>query len=84
MTLFQISYDLRNHATMGQYEELIAELERMGAKRIQKSEWVWKGTDTVADVRDHIAQYIHVDDRLFVVAVSTWAGRNSMFNVNNL
>jgi hypothetical protein len=40
MALYLVNYDLRNHATFGQYETLIAELEKMGARRVLLSEWV--------------------------------------------
>src|ERR1700693_4456144 len=86
MALYLISYDLRNHATFGQYETLIAELERLGARRVLLSEWIVKRTETSAVLRDHLKGFIHATDRLLVTEVSTtnWASWNIMININDV
>lgn len=84
MPLFQISYDLTHHATMNQYEELIGELRRLGAKKAQLSEWFWNGDSTPLVLRDHLKQFIHKDDRLLVVTVDNWASYNALFDINTL
>ncbi len=78
MALYLISYDLLNHKTFGQYEELIQELERIGAKKVLYSEWVMSNTATSIAIRDHLAKYVHTDDRILVSELSTtnWASRN--------
>lgn len=84
MSLIQISYDLRNHATMNQYEELIKELERLGAKKVQLSEWMWQSTNTPVQIRDHLRRFIHDTDRLLITAVNDWASWNSLTRINDI
>jgi CRISPR/Cas system-associated endoribonuclease Cas2 len=84
MSLYLVSYDLLNHATLGQYEKLIAELERLGARRVQKSEWVWKSSNSPVEIRDHLKQFIHTSDRILITAVSDWASWNSLFKIGDL
>jgi hypothetical protein len=84
MALYLISYDLRNHATMNQYEELIKELRRLGAQKAQLSEWLWKSENTPAQIRDHLRKFIHDSDRLLITAVGGWASWNSMIDVNKV
>ena len=78
MALYLSSYDLRNHATMNQYQELFAALEAMGARRILLSEWAIRRNETSVVIRNHLRQFIHAQDRLLVSELSTtnWAGYN--------
>ena len=83
--LYLISYDLLNHATMDEYKALFAELERLGARRVLYSQWLWRGSNTSVQIRDYLIQFVHPTDRILVVEVPTnWAGNNLIFNPNNI
>jgi len=84
MALYLISYDLLNHATMNQYEELIGELRRLGARSVQRSEWVWRSENTPTEIRDHLMKFIHNADRILITAVINWASWNAMVDINNV
>jgi hypothetical protein len=85
MALYLISYDLLNKKTFGDYEKLIAELRRIGAKEVLFSEWVWKRENySCAQMRDHLKTFIHPDDRILVTEVSDWASRGTMIDINDL
>lgn len=84
MSLYLVSYDLTHHATMNQYEQLINELRRLRAQRVQLSEWLWRGDSTPMTLRDHLTKFIHREDRLLITAVSDWASYNSLVNISNL
>ena len=85
MALYRISYDLLNKKTFGEYETLISELRRIGAKEVLFSEWVWKGENySCKEMREHLKKFVHADDRILVTLVSDWASRNAMFDINNL
>ena len=85
MALYLISYDLLNHKTFGQYEELIKELERLGAQRVLFSEWVWRSSDTSEAIRNHLGKFMHTDDRILVSEITAnWASWNALVNINNV
>jgi hypothetical protein len=84
MALYQISYNLCNHTTMNQYEELIGELKRLGAKKVQLSEWFWRGDSTPEQFRDHLLKFVHQSDRLLVTTVSDWASWNALVSINEI
>jgi hypothetical protein len=70
---------------MDEYRALFAELERLGARRVLYSQWLWRGRNTSVQARDHLMQFVHPTDRILVVEVSTnWAGNNLIFNPNNI
>lgn len=86
MPLYLISYDLRNHATMNQYQELFAALEVIGARRVLLSEWGVRRNETSVAIRDHLRQFIHAQDRVLVSELSTtnWAGYNMLVSLNDI
>ena len=79
-----ISYDLTHHATMNQYEDLIAELQRFKARRVQLSEWMWRGSSNPVQLRDHLRPFIHQQDRLLITEVADWAAWNAQTNINQI
>jgi hypothetical protein len=82
--LYLISYDLLNHSKEEEYKELFDELQRLGAKRVLLSQWLWRGSNTSGQIRDHLMQFVHTTDRILVVEVPTnWAGNNLLFNPNH-
>lgn len=84
MTLYLISYDLLNHATMNQYKELTSKLKDLGAKEVQRSEWIWRSKNTPTEIRDYLQKFIHTSDRLLITAISDWASWNSLTDINKI
>lgn len=86
MAVYWVGYDLLNHATFGQYETLIHELERLGAKKILYSDWVVRSTYSSEVLRNHFMQFIHARDRILVaeISASNWAAFNLLLNINNI
>jgi hypothetical protein len=85
MPLYLISYDLLNHATFGQYETLIAELERIGCRKALYSQWAVRRDETSEVLRNHLQQYIHTTDRILVSEITAnWASLHLLINLNNL
>jgi hypothetical protein len=85
MALYLISYDLIGKKTIEEYETLIVELQRLGAKKVLYSEWVWKSNNSSDEIREHLRQFMHANDRILVSEItSNWASNNAMININNL
>lgn len=86
MATYWVGYDLLNHATFGQYEKLIYELQRLGAQKILYSDWILRSNYGSVAIRNHLMQFIHASDRILVAEISStnWAGSNLLFNMNNL
>jgi hypothetical protein len=84
MALYLISYDLIGKK-FDQYEDLIRELERLGAKRILLSQWVWRGTNPSAETRDHLRKFMHANDRIVVCELTGgWAAFNALIDINQI
>ena len=82
--LYLISYDLIGKS-FDQYEDLIKELERLGARRVLLSEWVWRSENTSVEIRDHVRLFMHPNDRLLVSEITTnWASINVLYDINNM
>ena len=74
---YVVSYDLLKPGQ--DYSPLWAELRRLGGKRVLKSQWVMRRTNTSATgLRDHFRKFIDNNDRLLVVGIddSDWSGWN--------
>jgi hypothetical protein len=84
MALYLISYDLLNKKTFGDYETLLTELRRLGAKEVLYSQWMWKSDSTSSQIRDHLRQFMHNDDRILVTAVGPWASWKTMVDINKI
>lgn len=83
--LYLISYDLMNHATMNQYEELFKALRNLGAQRVLLSEWAVKRAENSVVIRDHLRPFIHAQDRLLVCELTAnWASFNQLIDMNRL
>lgn len=70
MPVYLISYDLLNKATFGEYEELIAKLEELGARHILYSEWLLRSNSTAMEITNYLRQFIHASDRIMVIEVN--------------
>ena len=82
---YMINYDLR--APGRDYQSLYDELEDFKARRVLESQWVFNRYNTNArSLRDYFWQFLDSNDRLLIAALdsSDWAGRNLMFDPNNL
>jgi hypothetical protein len=86
MPLYLVSYDLLNKATFGDYENLIAALKGLGAKRILLSEWALQHTATSIQIRDHLTPHMHAADRILVTELVTtnWASRGCLIDMNTV
>jgi hypothetical protein len=83
MALYLISYDLLNKKTFGDYETLISELRKLGAKEALFSQWLLRSNASSSQIREFLKKFIHSDDRILVTEISTnWAGRNLMVDPN--
>jgi hypothetical protein len=84
--LYLVSYDLLNHATMNQYQELFAALQNIGARRVLLSEWAVRRNETSIVVRDHLRQFVHAQDRVLVteLVATNWASWNLLIDMNTL
>ena len=83
MALYLISYDLLNKKTFGDYETLISELRKLGAKEALFSQWLLRSSVSSSQIRDFLKKFIHSDDRVLVTEISTnWAGRNLIVDPN--
>ena len=81
-TLYYLSYDLIKRKD---YQTLYAELEKFRAKRVLESVWCFKYEDNNTEaLRDYFTKFIDNDDRILVIKSAHWAGKNLMFNPNNL
>ena len=68
-----LSYDLVKQRN---YQLLWDELERWKARRVLESVWEFTTDYSPSQLRDHFRQFIDADDRLLVMDVHDWAGRN--------
>jgi hypothetical protein len=86
MPLYLASYDLLHHKEMADYERLIAELRRLGAQKVLFSDWVLRSQSTAVQIRDHLLQFMHADDRLLVAEISTtnWASWKLLIDINKV
>jgi hypothetical protein len=85
MALYLVSYDLMNHATMNQYQELFTALHNLGAQRVLLSEWAMRRNETSVQIRDHLRRFIHAQDRLLVSELTAnWASFNQLIDMNTL
>ncbi|MDE0260182.1 MAG: hypothetical protein OXR82_17575 [Gammaproteobacteria bacterium] len=82
---YVISYDLT--APRQDYESLWAELRRLGAKPVLKSQWcVRRSNTTAASLRDHIGRFMDSDDRLLVTCLDnkSWASRRLINKISDM
>jgi len=69
---YLICYDLDKPGQ--DYSDVIASLEKLGAKRIQYSVWLLHAPKlTPIQIRDHLAQFVDGNDRLLVVGCQNLA-----------
>ncbi|HFW4211923.1 TPA: hypothetical protein ACIBOM_005085, partial [Salmonella enterica subsp. enterica serovar Reading] len=83
MALYFVSYDL---VKTKDYQKIIDELKRYGARRMLESNWCFKRANSGESkiFRDHFKKFIDSDDRLVVSEVADWAGSRMLDNPNSL
>lgn len=69
MKPYLVSYDLLKPGR--DYETLYAELRRLGAKRVLKSQWVLRNSASAYDLVVHLVKYIDSNDKLIVNEITT-------------
>lgn len=68
MYLYLISYDLMRPGQA--YDRLIAELTRLGARRVQQSTWTWRSENTASQIWKHLVGFgLDGNDRLIVAGL---------------
>lgn len=80
---FYVAYDLV-YASSEQYAKLCAELRRIGASEVLKSDWILRWGGSVTQLRDHLVKFIHRHDRLVIVQIATWASWDAMVDINRV
>jgi hypothetical protein len=68
MTAYLVSYDLDKPGQ--DYHRLIGELERLKAKRVLYSEWIFNSTSSAAQIRDHLRGFTDANDMLLVLTLT--------------
>ena len=82
MALYFVSYDLRKARD---YQKLFDALEGLNAKRMLKSEWCLRHSNSSCVLlRDYLKQFIDSDDGLMVSEVANWASIGVSTTPNNL
>ena len=84
---YVITYDLHAPETSNDYKRLIDELKRLGAQKLQYSQWIVRRYDTTcAGLRDYIWQFMDANDRLMVQSLdsSDWAGMRLLVDPNTV
>ena len=85
MALYLVGYDLMNHKTQGEYEELMKELKRLGAQKVLLSQWVLQSNVDAEAIRDRLRKFMHEDDRMLVAEITNnWASCWTLFSINEL
>ena len=85
MPLYIVSYDLLNKATFGEYENLIAEIKRLGGVKALYSQWAMRRDEPAMTLLKHLRQYIHNTDRLLVTEITAnWASVNLLCDLTKL
>ena len=80
-----ISYDLLRPGQ--DYPTLWKELERLKAKRVLKSQWVVRLSNTSSTkLRNHLKKFIDANDRLLINSVDSvdWAGWNLKTKISSV
>jgi len=80
MAVYLVTYDGAIPGPDGP-QELLAELRKIGAVRLQLSVWLLDVAETAAQVRDAFKSYMDPNDRIFVVEITPaalWAGYRMM------
>jgi hypothetical protein len=70
MTVYLVSYDLRNESGSQDYEPLWAELKRLEACHTQDSVWLVSVTNTAKELHDHFKKFVDSDDRLMTAQIT--------------
>ena len=83
MTRYLVSYDLQEPGK--EYPKLIAELERLGAKRVLKSQWCLRRNGTAEELRKHIQKYLDTNDRIVVCEIEiNWSAINLIHKISQI
>lgn len=88
MAVYFFTYDLTKKKPEFDYEVLWDELKRLGTHRTQFSAWLINVNNTPAELLDHLKQFVHSDDRLWIVRLidkngkRQWTYSNAMAGTN--
>jgi hypothetical protein len=75
MAVYFVTYDLTKKKPEFDYQILWDELERLNAHRTQLSAWLVSVNITAKDLLDHLKDFVHSDDRLWIVRLMTVNGK---------
>jgi len=79
MSVYWVSYDLDKPGQ--DYTDLINAIHQLGGQRILFSDWLISGNFTAVQIRDHLAQFMDGNDRIFVAGLNGIAAwRNTMLS----
>lgn len=84
MAMYVVSYDLREGATVEDYQRIGEALRGLGAEKVLLSQWALRSSFTADTLRDHLATFMDGNDRLLVTQVLDWAGYRLMADMNTL
>jgi hypothetical protein len=68
MATYLVSYDLDKPGQ--DYHRLITELNRIGAKKVLYSEWLYSTAWSAVQLRDYLAKFVDSNDMLLIVALT--------------
>jgi hypothetical protein len=71
MKLFLIAYDM--HKPVRHYDDIIDALEKLGARRILRSDWILAANHTAEQILSYLRQFQDEDDELVVIEITTGA-----------
>jgi len=81
-TYMLIAYDLDKPGQ--DYDDLYADLKKVGAKRVQDSVWVKKGQDDCEGLQKRLSAHLDSNDRILVVSFDSWSSINGMVKIKDL
>ena len=70
MSVFIVSYELKNETSSAAYRPLWDALEKLTSQKVQRSVWLVATTSKASAVHDHLMQYLDSDDRLWVSKIN--------------
>lgn len=69
MSVFVVSYELKNETGSADYRPLWDALENLTSQKVQRSVWLVASTDSAANIHANLKQFMDEDDRLWVSKV---------------
>lgn len=66
MSVFIVSYELKNETSSAAYKPLWDALESLTSQKVQRSVWLVATSSSANVLHNHLKQYMDDDDRLWV------------------